>query len=67
MIKFLWYLISLLTIILILFNSPQYGSLDNFVNQNNFINFSSNQLVIQQLIVLSICLFLVLTIFCVIY
>nr|YP_009391261.1 preprotein-translocase subunit g [Dipterocladia arabiensis]ARW59405.1 preprotein-translocase subunit g [Dipterocladia arabiensis] len=67
MIKLIWYFISLLTILLILFNSPSSNSMNNFMSQNKFLNVRSNQMLIQKFIVVSILLFIIFTILCSIY
>nr|YP_009393542.1 preprotein-translocase subunit g [Bostrychia simpliciuscula]ARW62104.1 preprotein-translocase subunit g [Bostrychia simpliciuscula] len=61
MIKFLWYSFSLLTVFLILINSPINTS-NNFISQNKVMNFSSNQLLIQKFIIFNSFMFFTLTI-----
>lgn len=61
MIKFLWYIFSLLTIFFILINSPSNTN-NNFVSQNKIMNFSSNQFVIQKFIIFNSFIFFTLTI-----
>lgn len=67
MVKLIWYFISLLTIFLILFNSPSSNNINSFMNQNKFFNARSNQLLVQKLIVASVLLFIIFTILCSIY
>jgi len=62
--KLLWYITSILTIFLILINNPKTNSLSNFSNQNNLINFTSNdQSILRKIIIVNILFFLLLTIF----
>nr|QCI04696.1 Preprotein-translocase subunit g [Apoglossum ruscifolium] len=67
MIKLFWYIVSILTIFFILVNNPSSNNVNNFINQNKFFTFSSNQLLIQRLIFFNIILFIVFTILCSIY
>lgn len=62
MIKLLLYLLSILIIFLILFNSPSSNNLNNFINQNKLLNFSSNQIFIQKIIFTMVILFIILNI-----
>nr|YP_009396014.1 preprotein-translocase subunit g [Dasya naccarioides]ARW65200.1 preprotein-translocase subunit g [Dasya naccarioides] len=64
MIKLAWYSVSLFTILLILFNSPNGNNINNFGNQNKLLGSRSNQLLVQKFIVLMILLFITLTILC---
>nr|YP_009391876.1 preprotein-translocase subunit g [Acrosorium ciliolatum]ARW60020.1 preprotein-translocase subunit g [Acrosorium ciliolatum] len=67
MIKFFFYIVSLLIIILILTNSPNSNNMSSFINQNKFLNFSTNQVLIQKIITISITIFFILTIIFVTY
>lgn len=67
MIKLFWYIVSFLTIFLILVNSPSNSGLSSFVDQNSLFTFRSNQFLIQKFIVISILMFMILTILCSIY
>nr|QCI06056.1 Preprotein-translocase subunit g [Delesseria sanguinea] len=67
MIKLVWYIVNFLTIFLILFNSPNNSSLNSFVDQNSMFTFRSNQFLIQKFIIISILVFVILTILCSIY
>nr|YP_009397462.1 preprotein-translocase subunit g [Dasyclonium flaccidum]ARW66648.1 preprotein-translocase subunit g [Dasyclonium flaccidum] len=66
-IKIFWYIFSLLTILLIMLNSPSSSGLNNLSGQNKTLNFRPNQLVLQQLIGLNICIFFLLTILSLLY
>ena len=61
MFKFIWYIISVITILLILFNNPTNAN--NVGSTNRLLSFRANQKGITQLTVVSICLFFILTIF----
>nr|YP_009392076.1 preprotein-translocase subunit g [Periphykon beckeri]ARW60424.1 preprotein-translocase subunit g [Periphykon beckeri] len=63
MLKFFWYLSSLLTVLCILLNTTNKNSLRSSVSQNQLFNFRSNQLFMQRLTAFSIFMFFVFTIF----
>lgn len=67
MIKFWWYIFSVLTIILILISSPNSGSLNSFISQSKILNFSSNQTLTQKLISFNVFMFFILTILYLVY
>ncbi len=62
MIKLFWYLISLITILLILMYTPS-NSKNNLINTNSLLNFSSDQRSLIKGIIINIVLFMLLTIF----
>lgn len=62
MIKSLWYLFSFLTVLLIIINNPNVNTSSNFMSQSKFLNFRSDQLFLQKIIVFCMCTFFLLTI-----
>nr|YP_009392289.1 preprotein-translocase subunit g [Osmundaria fimbriata]ARW60851.1 preprotein-translocase subunit g [Osmundaria fimbriata] len=62
MIKLLWYLFSLLTIISILLSNPNNNNSISLVRNNSVFSFQSGQLFIQKFIVFNIFMFLMCTI-----
>nr|YP_010197814.1 Preprotein translocase SecG subunit [Gracilaria isabellana]YP_010198809.1 Preprotein translocase SecG subunit [Gracilaria tikvahiae]UAD86230.1 Preprotein translocase SecG subunit [Gracilaria isabellana]UAD88042.1 Preprotein translocase SecG subunit [Gracilaria tikvahiae]UAD88245.1 Preprotein translocase SecG subunit [Gracilaria tikvahiae] len=61
--KGLWYLIGVLTIVLILINNPKFTSLGGFSNKSSGLNVTrSTQKNLQIIIIINICLFLVWTV-----
>nr|YP_009398709.1 preprotein-translocase subunit g [Kuetzingia canaliculata]ARW67895.1 preprotein-translocase subunit g [Kuetzingia canaliculata] len=63
MFKLLWYFFSFTTIVLILLSSSSSGSSNSLGNNKTVLNFAYSQLFIQRLIIFSILMFLILTIF----
>nr|QCI07932.1 Preprotein-translocase subunit g [Pleonosporium borreri] len=62
MVKLFWYLISLMTIFLILMYTPS-NSKNTLINSNYLLNFSSNQQALIKVIIVNIILFILLIIF----
>lgn len=63
MLKLLWYLISIINIILILITSPSTNSIGNISNNNTIFSVTrSNQIKLQKIIFLCIIFFLILTV-----
>ena len=62
MFKLIWYLINIILIFLILVNSPSNTYTNNLTNQNKFFSFRSSQLFIEKFILISIILFIVVTV-----
>nr|YP_009398275.1 preprotein-translocase subunit g [Thaumatella adunca]ARW67461.1 preprotein-translocase subunit g [Thaumatella adunca] len=62
MIKFCWYLFSLLTILLVLINMPSNNNSVSSITQNQLFNFRSNELFMQKIIVFNILMFFIFTI-----
>lgn len=61
--KFLWYSLSLLIIVLILATNPKTSSINNLINQEKTIKLNSNnQLFLQRAIMLLVLLFFIVTI-----
>nr|YP_010195561.1 Preprotein translocase SecG subunit [Gracilaria baiana]UAD82958.1 Preprotein translocase SecG subunit [Gracilaria baiana] len=61
--KGLWYLIGVLTMVLILINNPKFTSLGGFPSKSSSLNITrSTQKNLQIIIIINICLFLVSTI-----
>lgn len=60
MLKIAWYLTSIFTVFLILSNNP--NNMTNTSINNSIINFRSNKIWVQKLIVFSVVLFLIFTI-----
>lgn len=61
--KFIWYLSSILTILLILLNNPKATSFGNVSNQGQLFSYTkSTQLNIQVITIVMVVIFLVLTI-----
>lgn len=60
--KIVWYIFSLLTIVLILINTPTNQTMSFTVNPNQVFNFRSNRLSSQQLIGFTVFMFLLLTV-----
>nr|YP_009019629.1 hypothetical protein [Gracilaria salicornia]AHH24597.1 hypothetical protein [Gracilaria salicornia] len=57
--KGLWYLIGVLTIVLILVNNPKFTSLGGLSSKSNSLNITrSTQKNLQIVIIINICLFL---------
>nr|YP_010196796.1 Preprotein translocase SecG subunit [Gracilaria cliftonii]UAD84600.1 Preprotein translocase SecG subunit [Gracilaria cliftonii] len=57
--KFLWYLLGFVTMILILINNPKFTTLGGFSSKSNSLNFTrSTQKNLQIIIIINICLFL---------
>lgn len=68
MLKLLWYILSLLIIVLILINSPASNNLGNINSSNTIISVTrSNQVKLQQIIFIFTILFLICTILHVLY
>lgn len=67
MIKFFLYIVSFLIIFLVLMNSPSINNLNNFMNRNKLLSFSTNQILIQQIIGITVFIFFFLTIIIVFY
>lgn len=66
--KFLWYCLSLLIIILILATNPKTSSINNLINQEKTIKLNSNnQVFLQRIIMFLVLLFLITTIFFIVY
>nr|QCI05054.1 Preprotein-translocase subunit g [Callithamnion tetricum] len=68
MLKLLWYTISIVIISLILINSPSSSNIGNIGNSNTMFSVTrSNQVKLQQMIFIFIIVFLICTIFHVLY
>ena len=68
MLKLLWYIISIVIIILVLINSPSSNNIGNMSNSNTIFSVTrSNQVKLQQIIFVFTVLFLICTIFYVLY
>nr|YP_009392502.1 preprotein-translocase subunit g [Caloglossa monosticha]ARW61064.1 preprotein-translocase subunit g [Caloglossa monosticha] len=67
MIKLLLYFLSILSILLILFNNPSSSSVNNFSSQNKFLTFSSSQVYIQKIIFFCVILFIIFNVLCAVY
>ena len=67
MLKLAWYIISVLTILLILLNSPSNNNVNSFGNQNKLFSMRSNQLLVQKFIILNVLLFIIFATLCSIY
>jgi len=66
--KFLLYLISISTILLILISSPKSTSINNFINQDQIVELTSNnQIFLQKLIIVNVLMFFILTSYSIIY
>lgn len=64
LLKLVWYIISLMTILLVLINNPSTSNMNNFIMRNQFINFNSSQMLIQKLIIINIfCFFTIIILF----
>ena len=61
-IKFLWYIFSFLTLVLVLISSPNVGNISNSGSQNGLFNVRSNQSSLQKSIIFTILMFLTLSI-----
>nr|QCI04878.1 Preprotein-translocase subunit g [Bornetia secundiflora] len=61
MIKLMWYIASMLTILLILMNNPN-SNVNNFMGSNPLLNFRGNQIIIVRLTICSIFLFIIFTV-----
>nr|YP_009396829.1 preprotein-translocase subunit g [Ophidocladus simpliciusculus]ARW66015.1 preprotein-translocase subunit g [Ophidocladus simpliciusculus] len=62
MIKLFWYVFSILTILLILINNPSSNNKGGSTNQIQLLNFRSNSMFIQKLVIASVVIFFILTI-----
>ncbi len=60
-IKFIWYVSSFLSILLILISNPKSGTFSMSSSQNNIIGAGSSQIFVQRLIALIVFIFLILT------
>lgn len=68
MLKLLWYIISMVIIVLILINSPSSNNIGNISSGNTLFSVTrSNQIKLQQMIFVFTILFLICTIFHVLY
>ena len=62
--KFLWYCLNILVIVLILATNPKTSSINNLINQEKTIKLNSNnQVFLQRIIMLLVLLFFIITIF----
>nr|ARW69896.1 preprotein-translocase subunit g [Polysiphonia teges] len=57
-IKFLWYIFSFFTVILVLINSPNSSNTGNPMSQTQLLNIRSSQSFVQKLIVFTTFMFL---------
>nr|WGH13859.1 Preprotein-translocase subunit g [Lophurella pseudocorticata] len=63
MLKFFWYLFSLLTLLFVLLNTPNNSNIGSSINQNQIFNFRSNKLFVQKVIAFNVFMFFIFTIF----
>lgn len=62
MIKIFWYLVSVITILLIIINHPNNNNMNGLMNQISLSNFSGSQKILNKLIVVNVLLFFILTV-----
>lgn len=66
--KFSWYCLSILIIVLILATNPKTSSINNLINQEKTIKLNSNnQVSLQRIIMLLVLLFFIITIFLIVH
>nr|YP_010618715.1 Preprotein-translocase subunit g [Rhodomelopsis africana]WAX02728.1 Preprotein-translocase subunit g [Rhodomelopsis africana] len=62
LIKFFWYIFSLLTVFLVLLNIPNHSNVGSSMNQGQLLSFRSNKLFMQRVIAFNVSMFFIFTI-----
>nr|YP_010619878.1 Preprotein-translocase subunit g [Symphyocladia marchantioides]WAX03891.1 Preprotein-translocase subunit g [Symphyocladia marchantioides] len=62
LVKLFWYIFSLLTVFLVLLNTPNSSNIGTSMNQNQLFNLRSKQLLMQKVIAFNISMFFMFTI-----
>nr|YP_010619684.1 Preprotein-translocase subunit g [Tayloriella tenebrosa]WAX03697.1 Preprotein-translocase subunit g [Tayloriella tenebrosa] len=62
LIKFFWYIFSLLTVFLVLISTPNNSNIGASITQGQLFNFRSKKLFVQKVIAFNISMFFIFTI-----
>nr|YP_010619489.1 Preprotein-translocase subunit g [Xiphosiphonia pinnulata]WAX03502.1 Preprotein-translocase subunit g [Xiphosiphonia pinnulata] len=62
LVKFFWYTFSLLTVFLVLLNTPNNSNIGVSINQSQLFNLRSKQLSMQKVIAFNVSMFFIFTI-----